>query len=91
MASRGSEDGAEVIIGLFRSPGLAQGHYETNSAPGLSPFLLLSPIFSLPHPYLLLPPSLILSFSWGLLSQQTSPLGSHREVKGLIQSNLLGC
>lgn len=64
MASRGSEDGAEVIIGLFRSPGLAQGHCETNSAPGLSPFLLLfphlfppssiSPPPSFAHPFLLL-------------------------------------
>lgn len=46
-ASRGSEDGEEVVIGLFRSPGLAQGHGETNSAPDLSLFLHVSSPFSL--------------------------------------------
>lgn len=38
-----SGDGAEVVIGLFRSLGLAQGHCETNSGPGLALFLL--PLF----------------------------------------------
>lgn len=77
-AGRGSGEGAEVVIGLFRSPGLAQGRCETNSGPGLSLFLPLSLVFShpplshLPPPpslFLSLPPSLILSSSWGLLSQ----------------------
>lgn len=53
-AGRGSGEGAEVVIGLFRSPGLAQGHCETNSWPGLSLFLPLSPVFSHPFPSLLL-------------------------------------
>lgn len=62
-AGRGSRDGAEVVIGLFRSPGLAQGHCETNSGPGLSLFLSLSPSFSHPFPpsHLPLKPPLFLS------------------------------
>lgn len=53
-ADRGSGDGAEVVIGLFRSLGLAQGHCETNSGPGVSLFLPLSPFFS--HHFLDSPP-----------------------------------